>query len=221
MPDSTPQSLAFDLRTLAPNQLNTQLRALADEENEIQIAGANGQPVLCAGISQGLKVVLTGSAGPYFGMLNAGADLDVTGDVGLCCGHSMNSGAILVRGNAGQALGALARGGFIGVHGAAKDSCGLGLAGADVIVRQAVGARAGQSMRSGNLILGNDAGPDLGLDATGGTIFLRGAAASVADGIREVKMKDSDSMRLGLLLVRAGIRAATKEFRIYRPRSAG
>ena len=73
-------------------------------------------------------------------------------------------------------------------------------------------------MRSGNLILGNDAGPDLGLDATGGTIYLRGEAASIAEGMREVKMKDADSMRLGLLLVRAGIRAATKEFRIYRPR---
>lgn len=221
MPDSTPQPLAFDLRALAPSQLNTQLRGLAEDDREIQITGASGQASLCAGLAHAIKIVLTGSAGPYFGMLNAGADLDLSGDAGLCCGHSMNSGAILIRGHAGQSLGALARGGFIGVHGSAKDACGLGLAGADVIVRQAVGARAGQAMRSGNLILGNDAGPELGLDATGGTIYLRGEAASVADGVREVKMKDSDSMRLGLLLVRAGIRAATKEFRIYRPRQAG
>ena len=217
MAEPTPPPL-FDLRSLPPAQLNAQLRALADEEYEIKISGASGQAALCVGIAQTLKIVLTGSAGPYFGMLNTGADLDLSGDAGTCCGHSMNSGAILIRGHAGQSLAALARGGFIGVHGSAKDACGLGLAGADVIVRQTVGARAGQAMRSGNLILGSDAGPDLGLDATGGTIYLRGDAASIADGMREAKMKDADSMRLGLLLVRAGIRAATKEFRIYRPR---
>lgn len=221
MTDPALPSLSFDLRAVASAQLNAQLRGLAEEDHEIQVSGAAGQAALCSGISQTLKIVITGSAGPYFGMLNAGADLDLSGDAGLCCGHSMNSGAILVRGHAGQSLGALARGGFIGVHGSAKDACGLGLAGADVIVRQTVGARAGQSMRSGTLILGNDAGAELGLDASGGTIFLRGEAASIADCMREVKMKDSDSMRLGLLLVRAGIRAATKDFRIYRPRQAG
>ncbi len=222
MADPTPaQPIAFDLRATPLAQLHAQLRALPESEEEIQIAGAAGQAGLCSGIVQPIKIAISGAAGAYFGMLNAGADLDLSGDAGSCCGHSMNAGAILIRGHAGVALGALARGGFIGVHGSAKDACGLGLAGADVIVRQTVGARAGQSMRSGNLILGNDAGPDLGLDATGGTIYLRGSAASVAEGMREVKMKDSDSMRLGLLLVRAGIRAATKEFRIYRPRLRG
>lgn len=218
MVEPTPQPMVFDLRTMVPAQLHAELRGLGEMESEIHIAGITNQLALCSGLAQPLKIVLTGMAGPYFGMLNAGADLDLSGDAGVCCGHSMNSGSILIRGNAGASLAALARGGFIGVHGAAKDACGLGLAGADVIVRQTVGARAGQHMRSGNLILGNDAGPDLGLDAIGGTIYLRGEATSIADCMREVKMKDSDSMRLGLLLVRAGIRAATKEFRIYRPR---
>ena len=153
MADPTPPP-SFDLRSLPPTQLNAQLRALADEENEIKIAGASGQAALCVGISQTLKIVLTGSAGPYFGMLNTGADLDLSGDAGTCCGHSMNSGAILIRGHAGQSLAALARGGFIGVHGSAKDACGLGLAGADVIVRQTVGARAWSRYAQRQLDLG-------------------------------------------------------------------
>jgi glutamate synthase domain-containing protein 3 len=221
MADSASAPITIDLRSVSVTQLNQQLRAINDEECEVQVTGGSGQQSLCAGIPQSIKLTLQGTAGSYFGMLNGGADLDLHGDAGSHCGYSMNGGAILVRGSAGSALAALARGGFIGVHGAAKDACGLGLAGADVIVRQTVGARAGQAMRSGNLILGNDAGADLGLDATGGTIYLRGEAASIADYVREVKMKDSDSMRLGLLLVRAGIRAATKEFRCYRPRLRG
>ncbi len=100
MADSSPPSLSFDLRTVAVAHLNSQLRGLADEEAEIQVVGVGGQAVVCSGITQALKIVLTGSAGPYFGMLNAGADLDLSGDAGLCCGHSMNAGAILVRGHA-------------------------------------------------------------------------------------------------------------------------
>ncbi len=62
MSDSPP-SLTFDLRTLALSQLNAQLQAIADEENEIQIAGVGGQAALCVAIAQALKIVVTGNAG--------------------------------------------------------------------------------------------------------------------------------------------------------------
>jgi methylamine---glutamate N-methyltransferase subunit B len=219
MPDSLPTAPGpLDLRTLSPAEVNLQLRALAEPTHEIQLIGVSGQAGLASGIEQPLKIMLSGNVGAYFAMLNAGAELEITGDVGMGCGHSMTAGGILIRGHAGHSLGAFARGGFIGVHGAAKEACGLGLNGADVVVRQTVGARAGHAMRAGNLVLGNDAGAQLGKDCTGGTIYLRGEAASLADNLREVRMRESDAMRLGLLLVRAGIKAATKEFRIYRAR---
>lgn len=219
MPDSSPLGPGpLDLRLLGLSETNLQLRALDTQLEVIELLGASGQSGLATGIDLPVKIKVTGNVGAYFALLNRGADFDIAGDAGLACGHSMTAGGILIRGHAGHSLGAFARGGFIGVHGTAKEACGLGLNGADLVVRQTVGARAGQAMRAGNLVLGSDVGAQLGKDCVGGTIYLRGEAASVAETLREVKMRESDAVRLGLLLVRAGIKAATKEFRIYRSR---
>lgn len=222
MSDPAPNAFEpLDLRRESVGQINARLRAREEQTEAITISGASGQSGLATAIGQPIKVAIQGNVGALCGMLSAGSDLEVVGDAGAGCGHSMSSGAILVRGHAGRALGCFARGGFIGVHGMAKDDCGLHLAGADIVVRQSVGPRAGHGMRAGNLVLGSDAGHELGKDFTGGTIYLRGEAASIAEGLREVRMRESDAVRLGLLLVRAGIKAATKDFRLYRSRSRG
>ncbi len=224
MSQSQPERIEeLDLRTLSVQQINERLRTAegleGEGEVEVRITNASGQHGLVSGINQPFHLVISGTVGNCLGMLNPLADIDLTGDAGHLCGHSMSGGSMLIRGHAGQSLGAFAQGGFIGVHGSAKDACGVGLNNADIVVRQTVGARAAMAMRNGNLVLGNDAGHDLGLDATGGTIYLRGSAASVSSSIKEVRMREADAMRLGLLLVRAGIKAATKDFRIYRPRN--
>ncbi|MFO1066637.1 MAG: hypothetical protein U0892_22485 [Pirellulales bacterium] len=221
MSDAPTPSETIDLAQTDLVSVNVRLRTSDDQSASYDLLSATGQSNLACGIRSPIKVNVKGNCGLFFGLLNDGAEIDVEGDVGPACGHSMTGGGILVRGHAGHSLAAFARGGFIGVHGTARERCGLYLDGADVVVRQVAGREAGYGMRSGNLVLGNDTAEGLGRGATGGTIYLRGAAASVAPSLREVRMKDSDSMRLSLLLVRAGIRAATKDFRIFRPRKGG
>lgn len=184
------------------------------------LVGASGQSGLATAMTHNLKVAIHGNVGAFFAMLNAGGDFEIHGDAASACGHSMTEGGILVRGHAGASLGAFAVGGFIAVHGSAKEYCGLCLNGGDVVVRQSVGMRAAFRMREGNLVLGNDAGNDLGAEAIGGTIYLRGEARSLAPHVREVRMRESDAVRLGLLLVRAGIKGVTKDFRVFRPRKS-
>ena len=208
----------LDLRNIGRSTINAQLRGLVEHDRPVSILGAAGHSGLATAIAQPIRVMINGSVGAFCGMLNAGADLDISGDAGQACGHSLSAGAILIRGHAGTAVGAFAGGGFIGVHGTAKEDCGLCLNGADIVVRQSVGARAAHGMRRGNLVLGSDAGHELGKDCVGGTIYLRGSAGSIADCLREVRMRESDAVRLGLLLVRAGIKGTAKDFRIYRPR---
>ncbi|MEM7558812.1 MAG: hypothetical protein AAF394_06785, partial [Planctomycetota bacterium] len=67
-------------------------------------------------------------------------------------------------------------------------------------------------------VLANGAGENLGIGMTGGAIYLRGEARSVAPDLRVERMRDADSMRLSLLLARAGVRGDIKEFKLYRPR---
>lgn len=214
-----PAPETLDLRQVDRGAINVHLRGVDEVVEVMNVVGASGQIGLATAIAQRIKVIVNGHVGALFGMLNAGADLEIFGDAGPACGHSMTAGGILVRGHAGPALGAFARGGFIGVHGTAKADCGLCLNGADIVVRQSVGPRAAHGMRSGNLVLGSDAGPELGKDCVGGTIYLRGDANSVAETLREGRMRESEAVRLGLLLVRAGIKGATKDFRVYRPRT--
>lgn len=213
------QSSTFDLSAIDVAALNACLRKLDGSAGEVRIVGCARQSGLATGLRESIRVAVEGTVGAFFALLNAGAHFDVFGDAGAACGHSMTAGDILVRGRAGHSLAAFARGGFIGVHGTAQHGCALGLSGADVVVRQSVGPRAAYRMRGGNLVLGSDAGENLGEACTGGTIYVRGNAASIADALREVRMRESDAMRLGLLLVRAGIKSATKEFRVYRPRT--
>ena len=75
------------------------------------------------------------------------------------------------------------------------------VAGSGVGVRRDVGDEACLGMAAGSLVLGNSTGDRLGLGMLGGTIYVRGAIKSLAAGIRENRMKDSDTMRLSLLLL--------------------
>lgn len=174
---------------------------------------------LAAGLAAG-AIEVEGSVGDYLCLLAAGVSVDVRGHAGDGCGHSMVAGRILVGGNVGKYAAAYASGGFIAVLGTAGDRCGQGLAGADVLIRSKVGDEAGCCMCDGALVLGNGAGERLGVGMTGGVIFVRGDVKSKADHMRSIRLKDADSMRLSLLLARAGIKAGGVEFKAYRPRVA-
>ena len=128
----------------------------------------------------------------------------------------MVSGQITVQGNAGRCAATYAQGGFVAVLGQATECCGLGLDGADVLIRSRTGDRAGWNMRSGTLVLGNGTGDELGTGMTGGVIYVRGEVKSKSSAIRLERFKDADAMRLSLLLARAGIKANSAEFKVYR-----
>lgn len=173
---------------------------------------------LGAGLEHNLSLAISGDVGDFVFLMSDQVDIDVKGHAGVGCGHSFVSGSVLIRGTAGDYLGAYATGGFIAVHGAAGKRCGLGLAGADVFVRSGVGDEAGCYMSSGTLVLGNGAGENIGYGMTGGLIYIRGEVKSVAEHARQVRMKDAESLRLGLFLARAGIKAGGADFRVYRAR---
>jgi formylmethanofuran dehydrogenase subunit C len=191
--------------------------AINDEAVAMTIEAHGESSALC-GLSGFGGITVNGSLGKH--CLFGHEDLNVTvrSDVGNACGCAIESGEILVEGNCGDGLGAFGRGGFIATYGSAGLRCGVGLDGSDLFVRQSVGDYAAMNMRSGTLVIGRSAGEHLGLGMTGGIIFLRRSAASLAPDIVETKMKESERVRLGLLVAKAGIRTDAKEFRTYKAR---
>jgi len=215
--ESVPQIL--DSTQLSPRQLMERLRAVESEASvQIELGGAEGvAPAgLCSGLAEHIQVEIMGSVGDFCYTLGAEAALEIRGRAGDCLGHSMLSGQVTVHGPAGRCVAAYARGGFVAVLGQAGECCGLGLQGADVLVRSRTGDKAGWGMRGGTLVLGNGAGEELGAGMSGGVIYVRGEVKSKSSSVRVERFKDTDALRLSLLLARAGIKASGAEFKVYR-----
>ena len=172
-----------------------------------------------AGLASSADVTCEGNVGDFAFMLGEFENVELTGNAGSCCAHSLVSGRLLVRGRAGDFFGAYATGGFLVVHGSVKNQCGYGLSGAEMFVRGAAGDGAASQMRDGVLVLGNGAGKNTGLGMEGGTLYIRGEVQSLAEGVRPIRMKDADTLRLSLLLARAGVKGGVKEFKAYRPKA--
>ena len=215
---SPPQSPSINLAECDAAQISQRLRNwdVAEDGATVSITNAACPHGFAAGLAVPLAINITGDIGDFAFLLNEQAEIEVSGNIGSCAGHSLASGYLQVNGNAGDAFGAYATGGVLACIGRAGARCGLGLAGGDVVVRSDVGDEAAMGMTAGTLILGNSVGDHLGAGMRGGTIYARGTVKSLAAGVREYRLKESDTMRLSLLLARAGIRAAAKEFRVYR-----
>lgn len=210
--------LQLDCSQLSPRELAEQLRAQGTER-PIDLVGLDTQPPLsglCSGVTGPLTIQALGNVGDFCCLLGAEATVDIRGQAGDCVGHSLLSGQIIVHGTAGRCVAAYAQGGFVAVLGQAGVGCGLGLNGGDVLIRSRAGDYAGMHMRNGTLILGNGAGDELGAGMTGGVIYVRGEVKSKSADIRLERIKDADAMRLSLLMARAGIKANTAEFKVFR-----
>lgn len=207
-----------DCKGLTLEAIHEKMRGL-DAGGQFRLANL---PTRLDGLGSGIDldghVKLTGNVGDFAFMAAANTDWDVSGNAGNACCHSNVSSRVLIRGSATNYLGACAVGGFVVVHGLAKDRCGYGMTGGDMLIRGKVGNEAGCRLRGGVVVLANGAGQGLGIGMTGGTIFVRGEVKSIADTVRAVRLKDPDSLRLSLLLARAGVKGDVKEFKMYRTR---
>lgn len=187
------------------------------DETQLAFLQCKGADFLGCGLRAKGTVQFHGDLGDFACMSFRTADATVEGSVGNFFGHSIHSGSITVRGHAKNGVGTLGTGGLISIYGNASDRVAAGLQGADIVVRGSVGSLAGLGMREGSLVIGGNAGADLGRGMRAGTIYLRGDAESISPDIEEVRMREPDRLKIGLLMLKAGIKSAGKEFRVFRP----
>jgi glutamate synthase domain-containing protein 3 len=205
--------------TLTHDQLLEQLSAVASD-TPIRVTGldANNSGVL-SGLDLSADLQIDSAIGSYAFMAARQSAIVVAGNAGDGCGHSLQSGSILVRGDAKNFLAAYAVSGYIAVHGRAGDYAAYGLAGADVLIRSRCGNGVATRMSGGTLVLGNGCGENLGEGMTGGIIYVRGEVGSVAPNVQASRLKEAETIRLSLMLVRAGIKTTYEKFQVYRARS--
>lgn len=205
---------------IAETLRTTSVQPLVQESSSVfRGTGAVGQDFVGAALNDVTAFTVEGNVGDYAcsGLDNSQCTLD--DDAGDYLGHSLVSGLLICKGNVGHGLAAMARGGLIAVYGSSGDRTATSLRGADVIVRGNTGAMAAKGMQQGTLIIGGSAGEGLGTGMRGGVIFLRGEAPGISSDIEEHRLREPDRLKLGLLLLKAGIKSTGgKEFRVFRSR---
>lgn len=214
-PTKTPNG-TLDLSQIRLADIGSRLAEKNQTSDIWLLENPEGMDFLGCRLKSSANLIVRGPLGDYCFVGMEDAEVDIDGDIDACCGQAIQSGNIVIQGNAGACLGSFGRGGWIAVHGTAGARCGAGLNGAEIITFGNVGQQAGFGMQSGTLVIGGAAGNHLGMHMKGGTIYVRGQVESVAPGIHEFRIKETDRFKLGLLLLKAGLKGAATEFRGYR-----
>lgn len=185
----------------------------------IRVVGGESQHFVGVGVSHPNHIDVVGSVGDYAFCGADNVEVIIDGDAGDFAAHSLRSGQVVIKGSVLDSLGSMAVGGLVAVYGSAGARAGICLKGADIFVRGNAGAEAGYRMQQGTIIIGGNAGERLGKGLHGGTIYLRGDAVSISEDIEEQRLREPDRLKLGLLLLKAGIKTPSgKEFRVFRRR---
>lgn len=185
----------------------------------IRVVGDGVHHFVGVGVNHPNHIDVIGSVGDYAFCGADNVEVTIDGDAGEFAAHSLRSGQVVIKGSVTDSLGSMAVGGLVAVYGTAGARTGICLDGADIFVRGNVGAEAGYCMQQGTIIIGGNAGEKLGKGLQGGTIYLRGDVVSVSEDIEEQRLREPDRLKLGLLLLKAGIKTPSgKEFRVFRRR---
>lgn len=192
--------------------------ALAADSLElaIRIEGVANQDALAAGAFNIASLDIQGELGDFGLCASHDCECRIAGNVGHFFCHSLKSGLVILKGHAKDSLGALGCGGFLAIYGNAGNRLAVGLQGTEVVVRGSAGDFACLGMQDGCVVIGGNVGQELGRGMRGGTIYLRGEAESISPDIEEIRVREPDRLKIGLLMIKAGIKSAGKEFRMYR-----
>lgn len=183
------------------------------DEAAVELKNSCGSHSMLMGLDRALKINVRGDLGDYAMAFNDEANIRVAGSVGTGLCESMVSGNVRIHGNAGAGVGVGMTGGTVAVYGNAGDGCAAALRGGEIFVRGNVGNNAATGALHGTLVVGGDAGNNLGESMMDAVIYIRGSIESLGHGVAEAPLTEKDRMRLGLLLINAGIRGAAKDFR--------
>ena len=184
--------------------------------NRVLKRSINGQPVavknashlhgLAAGLKHG-EVIIKGDAGDYLGVLNDGATIKVTENVGKYLADNMTSGIVIVGGSTEYGAGQYCYGGTLVVRGDAGDFTATMNKGATVIVGGNVGDEVGTYMLAGDLIIIGNAGENLANYLIRGNVYIGGEYKSLGHNSVIESLVDEDVAKLETLFASYNIEA--------------
>jgi methylamine---glutamate N-methyltransferase subunit B len=187
---------------MKPIDAKTKNLKLANLELKDQL---NGNPVILKntghlhGLAAGLKhgeVIIQGDCGDYLGVLNDGATIHATQNVGKYLADNMTRGTVIVDGDAQYGPGQYCYGGTIVIRGNAGDFTATMNKGATILIAGDVGDEVGTYMLKGDLIVVGNAGKNFANYLIRGSVFIGGKWENLGHNTRVVPIDDQDVARL-------------------------
>ncbi|RFB82390.1 protein GlxC [Rhizobium leguminosarum bv. trifolii] len=208
----------FDLSNTPLRELNGALHALSQGANdtEFEVINPRGSHAVAVGIDSPVTVAVRGSVGYYCAGMNDGGRVTVHGSAGPGVAENMMSGTVVIEGDASQYAGATGQGGLLVIKGNAASRCGISMKGIDIVVHGSIGHMSAFMGQSGHLVVLGDAGDALGDSLYEAKLFVRGAVKSLGADCIEKEMRREHLDKLAELLERAGVTGVRpEEFKRY------
>jgi len=179
----------------------------------VRILNPDGQHNLAVGLDLPVEIEIAGHAGYFVGGMNKQADITVDGNVGWSVAENMMSGTVRVRGFASECAGASGHGGLLVIEGDASSRCGISMKGIDIVVGGSVGHMSAFMAQAGTLLICGDAAAALGDSLYEAVIYVGGKIHSLGADAREEPLTQADHERIRQLLLRAGMKGDSRDFR--------
>ena len=208
----------FDLSNTPLRELNSALHALSQGANdtEFEVINPRGSHAVAVGIDSPVTVAVRGSVGYYCAGMNDGGRVTVHGSAGPGVAENMMSGTVVIEGDASQYAGATGRGGLLVIKGNAASRCGISMKGIDIVVHGSIGHMSAFMGQSGHLVVLGDAGDALGDSLYEAKLFVRGEVKSLGSDCIEKEMRREHLEKLAELLERAEVTdVRPEEFKRY------
>lgn len=208
----------FDLSSVPLRELNSALHGLPAGANDtvFEVVNPRGAHAVAVGIDTPVTVEINGSVGYYCAGMNDGGKVTVRGSAGPGVAENMMSGSVVIEGDASQYAGATGRGGLLVIKGNAASRCGISMKGIDIVVHGSIGHMSAFMGQSGHLVVLGDAGEALGDSLYEAKLFVRGSVKSLGSDCIEKEMRPEHIEKVAELLDMAGVHdVQPEEFKRY------
>ncbi len=196
----------IDASQLSLRQINTQIRQVAEQGDQIELVNPGARHNLAVGLTCPVHLIVRGSAGYFCAGLCDGPMVEVQGNVGWGFGDNLMDGSLRVEGNAGAVCGVAMRHGHILVRGDVGNRAGQVMKGGSIVCCGQAGFRTGSMMMGGTIIILGHASNELGEFMMDGEIYVAGRIASLGQDAVAVDMTVDDSQKVAAILAKHGLK---------------
>jgi glutamate synthase domain-containing protein 3 len=191
-------------------EINAEIRRLLKDGEAVTVSSPGARHNLGVALLESGDVLFDGSVGYYCAGLIDGVKVRIKGSAGWGLAESMLSGEVIVEGNAGNSAGAAIRGGALVVQGDSGARTGVSMKNGLIIVTGSCGYMSGFMGQGGKMIICGDAAEAFGDSMYETICFVGGEIADLGNDAIVAESTDEDKQFLDASLTRylpASVRA--------------